>query len=172
MKRYGFIALLLLCVWTLSSCSKDDDTLVVDEEWKIENEEAFQAQILAPDFSKLNSQSNAGFILYKVLKTGESKEQIYYTSTVKLYYKGSLIDDTVFDDHSFENSSGATYAVSSLVDGFQTALQNMHPGDRWIVWIPQQLGYGAAGKSSSVGVSILPYTTLIFDIEVVEVEQE
>lgn len=171
MKRYGYLALMLLCVWVFVSCGKDDETLVVDEVWKARNEEAFLAQTLAPDFSKLNSQSNAGFILYKVVKTGESKEQIYYTSKVKLYYKGTLIDGTVFDDKSFENSSGATFNVGEVVDGFSTALQNMHPGDRWTVWIPQQMGYGIAGSSGG-SVTIMPYSTLIFDIEVIEVVKQ
>lgn len=171
MKRYGYLALMLLCVWVFASCGKDDETLVVDEVWKARNEEAFLAQTLAPDFSKLNSQSNAGFILYKVVKTGESKEQIYYTSKVKLYYKGTLIDGTVFDDKSFENSSGATFNVGEVVDGFSTALQNMHPGDRWTVWIPQQMGYGIAGSSGG-SVTIMPYSTLIFDIEVIEVVKQ
>lgn len=177
MKRYGYIALMLFCVWVLSSCSKDDDTLVVDEVWKAQNEEVFLAQTLAPGFSKLNSQSNAGFILYKVLKTGESKEQIYYTSKVKLYYKGTLINGTVFDDRSYEH--GAPYAgqdgkgaeASGFIDGFSTALQNMHPGDKWTIWIPQQMGYGAAGSTGG-SVTIEPYSTLIFDIEVVEVVQQ
>lgn len=177
MKRYGFIALMLLCVWALSSCSKDDGGLEVDEVWKLQNSEAFQAQILAPGFSKLNSQSNAGFILYKVEKTGESKEQIYYTSKVKIYYKGSLIDGTVFDDSSFEQ--GAPYAgkdgkgalVSNFVDGFSTALQNMHPGDKWTIWIPQQMGYGASGSSDNSS-TIKPYSTLIFELEVVEIMQQ
>lgn len=171
MKRHGYIVLMLLCVWVLSSCGKDDDTLVVDEVWKIQNEEAFQAQILAPGFSKLESQSNAGFILYKVEKTGESKEPIYYTSKVKIYYKGSLIDGTVFDDQSFENSSGASFRPSEVVDGFGTALQNMHPGDRWTVWIPQQMGYSVAGSTTG-SVTIKPYSTLIFDIEIVEIVEE
>lgn len=172
MKRHGYIVLMLLCVWVLSSCSKDDDTLVVDEVWKIQNEEAFQAQILAPGFSKLESQSNAGFILYKVEKTGESKQPIYYTSKVKVYYKGSLIDGTVFDDRSFENSSGATIEkVGDMVDGFSTALQNMHPGDRWTVWIPQQMGYSVTGSTAG-SVTIKPYSTLIFDIEIIEILEQ
>ena len=83
-----------------------------------------------PGFEQLSSQSNAGFILYKVLKTGESKEPIYYTSKVECYYKGTFIDGTVFDDKSFEAGAPAELTVSDMVDGFATALQNMHPGDR------------------------------------------
>ncbi|MFS2374831.1 hypothetical protein [Parabacteroides distasonis] len=77
MKKYWHIALMLFCVLMITSCG-DDEALEVDEVWKVQNEEAFQAQMLVPGFEQLSSQSNAGFILYKVLKTGESKEPIYY----------------------------------------------------------------------------------------------
>lgn len=125
-----------------------------------------------PGFEQLSSQSNAGFILYKVLKTGESKEPIYYTSKVECYYKGTFIDGTVFDDKSFEAGAPAELTVSEMVDGFATALQNMHPGDRWEIWIPQQMGYGSAGRSASGSVIIKPYTTLIFDLEVTRIVKE
>ncbi len=68
MKKYWHIALMLFCVLMITSCG-DDEALEVDEVWKVQNEEAFQAQMLVPGFEQLSSQSNAGFILYKVLKT-------------------------------------------------------------------------------------------------------
>lgn len=172
MKKYLHIAWMFLCLLALAACGDDDnEALEVDEVWKAKNEEAFQAQIQVPGFEKLESQSNAGFILYKILKKGESKEPIYFTSKVKVFYKGSFIDGTVFDDHSFEAGAPAIFSVSENIDGFTTALQYMHPGDRWEIWIPQQMGYGPAGKSGA-NVIIKPYTTLIFDLEVVEVVEQ
>lgn len=176
MKKYWSIALMLFCAFLITSCGDDEEeALEVDEVWKVQNEEAFQAQMLVPGFEQLSSQSNAGFILYKVLKTGESKAPIYYTSKVKIHYKGTFIDGTVFDDRSFE--AGAPYTtqdgVYEFVDGFSTALQNMHPGDRWEIWIPQQMAYGTSGRRSSSGsVEIKPYTVLIFDLEVIEIVEE
>ena len=103
-----------------------------------------------------------------MLKQGESTEPIYYTSQVEVYYKGTFIDGTVFDDGSFEHGAPAVFAPSGVVDGFGTALQHMHPGDRWEIWIPQQMGYGSTGSTAG-SVTIKPYTTLIFDLEVVRV---
>ena len=77
-----------------------------------------------------------------------------------------------FDDRSFEAGEPAELTVSDMVDGFATALQNMHPGDRWEIWIPQQMGYGSAGRSASGSVIIKPYTTLIFDLEVTRIVKE
>jgi len=54
----------------------------------------------------------------------------------------------------FEAGAPAELTVSEMVDGFATALQNMHPGDRWEIWIPQQMGYGSAGRSASGSVII------------------
>ena len=116
MKKYWHIALMLFCVLMITSCGDDDEALEVDEVWKVQNEEAFQAQMLVPGFEQLSSQSNAGFILYKVLKTGESKEPIYYTSKVECYYKGSFINGEVFDDRSFEAGEPAELTVSDMVD--------------------------------------------------------
>lgn len=68
MKKYWHIALMLFCVLMITSCG-DDEALEVDEVWKVQNEEAFQAQMLVPGFEQLSSQSNAGFILYKRVRS-------------------------------------------------------------------------------------------------------
>ena len=57
------------------------------------------------------------------------------------------------------NATNKSYSTSTIIDGFSTALQHMHVGDRWQVYIPQQLGY----KTETSG-SIPAYSTLIFDI--------
>lgn len=91
MKKYWHIALMLFCVFMITSCGDDDEALEVDEVWKVQNEEAFQAQMLVPGFEQLSSQSNAGFILYKVLKTGESKEPIIIRARWNVIIKGRLL---------------------------------------------------------------------------------
>ena len=53
----------------------------------------------------------------------------------------------------------AKLPVSNIIDGFSTALQHMHIGDRWEVYIPQQLGYGSKDDSA-----VPAYSTLRFDI--------
>ena len=174
MKKYWHILVMLICVSMFSACGDDDDELEVDEEWKEENLAAFEEKSNDEEYTHLTSQTGAGYILYKVLEEGDSDERIYYNSKVSVYYYGTFIDGTVFDDHSFD--AGAPYAgsddegayVYSFVDGFCTALQYMHPGDRWEIWIPYQMAYGTSGNDSG-DVTILPYTTLIFDLEVVEI---
>lgn len=184
--------LVLLFGIVLASCNKDDDNvLAVDEDWKKANGEAFTLRGLNLEksgFKKLDSQSGDGYILYRVIKEGTDTTRIYYTSTVKAYYKGCLIKDedgnliedldsvltkgVVFDQKMDEEGyDPAEFEVSGVVDGWSTALQHMHVGDRWEVWIPYQLGYGITGDSRGE-VDILPYSTLVFDMEVAEITEQ
>ncbi len=116
-------------------------------------------------------------ILVKVLRQGTGSGSPLFTDSVRVHYRGQLLASTthidsndrelglVFDKSWSTNefneriSVPSKFAVSSLVDGFSTALQHMCIGDRWLVYIPYQLGYGTTGSSSIPG-----YSTLVFDI--------
>lgn len=182
MKKYLHIALMLLCVLVVS-CSKDDED-VVDEVWKLANEEAFQKITADSEYMKLESESKNGYIMYKVIKNGEGEGPIFFTDSIRAYYKGCLIKDKkgniiqdlskvledgyVFDQRMYDDGIPATFSVTNLVDGWQTALQHMRVGDRWEIWIPQKLGYGANPQKRNGQVTIPGYSTLVFDLEVVE----
>lgn len=180
MKKILHFALMLLCVLAVSSCKDDDKDEVMDETYKLENEAAFQEKLNDHSYTKWNSQANNGFVLAKQLKEGTGK-QVYYNSRISVYYKGSLIDGTVFDSNLEEDTTpfkcavSSTYATydatynptgyASVIAGWTVALQNMKEGDKWEVWIPQELAYGSSGSGS-----IKPYSTLIFEIEVASVD--
>ena len=96
-----------------------------------------------------------------------------FTDTVMVHYQGHLMPTAehpagVAFDRSWSGSYDprtmmpAKFAVSGVVDGFATALQNMRPGDRWTVYIPYKLGYGISEKGSIPACS-----TLVFDITLV-----
>ena len=104
------------------------------------------------------------------------------TDTVRIHYRGYLIPSdsyqTTMDDgtvlgYQFDSSWTGDYDLSlmnpyvgktgSFIDGFTTALLNMHDGDRWRIYIPHQLGYG-----SSVSGSIPAFSTLVFDLTLVK----
>ncbi|MDR1644857.1 MAG: FKBP-type peptidyl-prolyl cis-trans isomerase [Tannerellaceae bacterium] len=165
MKTIPSLLLLLLAMMApcLLSCSDDDDP-VVDEVWKTANEEAFNSLTFDPSYKRLSSPSNYGHIYYKVLRNGTGLKPIYYTSTVTVYYTGSLIDGTVFDKAEYPDKLPFETAVTDVIEGWRTALQYMHEGDRWEIWIPQELGYGTVAKSA-----IPAYSTLHFEMEVVKI---
>lgn len=182
--KYWHIAWMLCSLFILISCNDDDNNgyLPVDEAWKSANIEAFDKRQYDDGMEYINSESGNGKILYKVIKKGEGTKTIYYTSTVRCYYKGCLIADEdgnyianrdsvltqgqVFDSKLEENDDEPLEStVSGLIDGWTTALQHMHEGDEWEIWVPYSLGYGVSGSSSG-SVTINPYTTLVFRVKV------
>ena len=192
MKKYWHITwMLVVMLFTLAACSDDDENeIVIDEAWKEINLAAFDARLqdAKTDTSLLtiNSESGNGQIICKILKKGEGTETIYYTSKVNCYYKGCFVTNEdgevvadrdsvltqgeVFDSRLRENGDDKVlFEVddSGLRDGFATALQHMHEGDIWEVWMPYQLGYGVSGYDD-----IKPYTTLVFQIEVTDIVEQ
>ena len=74
-------------------------------------------------------------IYYKVLETGTGTVSPTVRSIVTVHYKGSLISGRVFDN-SYERSCPEAFRLSDVIDGWQLALQRMHAGDKWIIYIP------------------------------------
>ena len=89
------VLLLTIFVGMLTACSdEDDDYIPIDEEWKQANSDAFLTQGFNEErYKRLDSQSGDGYILYRVIQEGSGTEDIYYTSTVSVYYKGCFIRD-------------------------------------------------------------------------------
>lgn len=103
-------------------------------------------------------------LAYKIVRSGPAtglKPQL--TDEVKVHYEGKLEDGTVFDS-SYERGQPAGMPLRALVPGWQEALQLMHPGDEWILYVPSNLGYGEDGQGQ-----IPPGAPLIFKIELIDV---
>ena len=104
---------------------------------------------------------------YQVLKSGPSDGRRPGPSdSCKCHYDGSLIDGTTFDS-SRQRGTPATFAPSGVISGWTEALQLMRPGDRWMLYIPAKLGYGARGA----GGRIPGGATLVFDLELLAVTE-
>ena len=100
---------------------------------------------------------------YEVIEEGEG-DSPKASDTVKVHYTGKLIDGTVFDS-SVERGEPATFGVTQVIPGWVEALQLMKPGAKWRLFIPSQLAYGPQGAGGVIG----PNQTLIFDVELIEV---
>lgn len=100
---------------------------------------------------------------YKVLKSGTGKMPTA-ESEVTVHYTGKLSDGTTFDS-SVERGEPATFGVGQVIAGWTEALQLMHVGDKWMLYIPSDLAYGERGA----GGRIPPYAVLVFEIELLEV---
>ncbi|MBQ7698232.1 MAG: FKBP-type peptidyl-prolyl cis-trans isomerase [Paludibacteraceae bacterium] len=99
---------------------------------------------------------------YEVLTMGKGP-QPQATDKVKVHYHGTLIDGTVFDS-SVERGEPAEFGLNQVIKGWTEGLQLMPVGSKFRFYIPQELGYGerATGK-------IPPYSTLIFDVELLDI---
>lgn len=100
---------------------------------------------------------------YKVIKEGSGKKPTA-TSNVKVHYKGTLIDGTVFDS-SYDRGQPATFGVNKVIPGWTEALQLMQPGAKWMLYLPSELAYG----DRAAGQLIKPGSTLIFEVELLEI---
>jgi FKBP-type peptidyl-prolyl cis-trans isomerase len=100
---------------------------------------------------------------YQVISSGNGKVPTV-SDNVTVHYTGKLIDGTVFDS-SVERGEPATFGVGQVIAGWTEALQLMHEGDKFMLFIPSELGYGDRGA----GGQIPPYAALIFEVELIKV---
>lgn len=127
--------------------------------WKAENEEW-----LATNAEKEGVVTLPSGLQYEVLKAGKGAVPTA-ESRVKVHYHGTLIDGTVFDS-SVERNQPAVFGVKQVIAGWTEALQLMPIGAKWRLYIPQNLAYGSANQGK-----IKPYSTLIFDVELLNIEK-
>lgn len=198
MKKFFYQALMLLVAFTYVACDETKEVSKYDN-WQDRNEAFIDS--LANVFETQTDHGGLGrladfhdqryYVYYKIMEEGDNtKQRPYYNSTVNAYYRGMLIDEAVFAlskdkyytrlwenltvfDYNFTSHNpdpefdGTTqFTVSGVVNGWVAALQWMYPGARWELYIPWQCAYGESGSGEIPG-----YSTLIFDLELVSVEE-
>lgn len=186
MKRMKYclhVVWMMMCLLLVCSCKDDEDNLdeVEQEAYRAEQDIAFQSKANDPEYERWDSPAGNGYVFAKLLKEGNGK-RIYFTSRLSVYYKGYLTDGTVFDQQLVEDGAPFLCAVSSyyanyssyygtgyssVIEGWTVALQYMCEGDKYEVWIPQSLAYGSTSTDD-----IPAYSTLIFEIEVVSIDEQ
>ena len=125
----------------------------------IEENEAY----LAKNKEKAGVTVTASGLQYEVVKMGTGPKPTAQ-STVRVHYVGTTIDGTEFDS-SIKRNQPAEFPVSGVIPGWTEALQLMPVGSKFNLVIPQALAYGARGA----GQVIKPYSTLIFQVELLEI---
>ena len=131
-------------------------------------EKGKQAKVDGENFLKANAQkegvvTTASGLQYMVMQEGTGKSP-KATDKVRCHYEGMLIDGTLFDS-SLQRGEPADFPLNGVIAGWTEGLQLMKEGGKCRFFIPYLLGYGAAGA----GNSIPPYSTLIFDVELIKV---
>lgn len=183
MKKILNIALWMICTLTLFACSDDDDEIVIDQVWKAENEEFINNLRKDSKYKYIIAPSQQDTIFYEVLEEGTGERPLA-TATVEVYYKGWMINDVVFDStrgydtpeedddvsvkYSLLSYSSDYPTQYSIIEGWAIALQNMRVGDKWRIYIPWTLAYGASGNSN--GKIVIPgCSTLIFELKLLDI---
>lgn len=123
------------------------------------------------DFLEANSKKEGVITLpsglqYQVMKEG-SGAQPSINDMVTTHYHGTFIDGKVFDS-SVERGEPATFPVNGVIAGWTEALQLMKEGAKWKLFVPYNLAYGEQGSRGGIP----PYSTLIFEVELVKVEKQ
>ena len=102
---------------------------------------------------------------YKILKEGTG-DKPSVSDVVKVHYRGSLINGTVFDS-SIERGEPITFGVTQVIKGWGEALQLMPVGSKWMLYVPYDLGYGSRETGS-----IPAFSNLIFEVELLGIENQ
>ncbi len=100
---------------------------------------------------------------YTVLTEGTGRSP-KATDRVRCHYEGTLIDGTVFDS-SYRRGEPADFPLDGVIPGWTEGVQLMKEGAKYRFFIPYLLGYGERGAGSSIP----PYSTLIFDVELIKI---
>ena len=122
-------------------------------------------KFLADNKGKEGVVTTPSGLQYKIITKGTG-EIPADTSKVKVNYKGTLIDGTEFDS-SYKRNEPATFRANQVIKGWTEALTMMPVGSKWELYIPQDLAYG--GRET--GGQIKPFSTLIFEVELVGIEK-
>jgi FKBP-type peptidyl-prolyl cis-trans isomerase len=129
---------------------------------KAERGKAENELFLANNKKEAGVATTASGLQYKVISSGKGKMP-KASDNVTVHYTGRLIDGTVFD--SSAGKDPVSFNVDGVIEGWTEALQLMHEGDKWTIFIPAAIGYGEQGA----GPQIPPHATLIFDVELIKV---
>lgn len=188
-KHFWALILAVMAVVGLSSCSETNNDTEEYPNWQNTNQEYFSRifdEALANADGKwdtircwsLNDTvarlNPASYIVVHKEEVGEGSGCPLYTDSVLVYNMGKLLPSTSypsgytienswdgdFDDFNASTAYPKKWAVSGLIDGYVTALQRMHIGDRWRVYMPWTLCYGTEAYNSIPG-----YSVLVWDIK-------
>jgi FKBP-type peptidyl-prolyl cis-trans isomerase FklB len=157
--------------------SEDDKRAAVEEIQKMTQEKQMAA---GAEQSAANKAEGAAFLAenakkdgvtttdtglqYKVLEAGDGAQPTA-DDKVKVHYKGTLIDGTVFDS-SYDRGEPIVFPVTGVIPGWVEALQLMNVGAKFELAIPSDLAYGPTGSGQAIG----PDAVLVFEVELLDIE--
>lgn len=119
-------------------------------------------EFLASNKTKSGVVTTESGLQYKILQQGSGSSPSA-TNTVKVHYRGELLNGDVFDS-SYERNEPIEFQADRVIPGWTEALQLMNAGSKWVLYIPPSLAYGEQGAA---GGRIGPNQALIFELELI-----
>ena len=151
MKQFFLLIILCSIIFTFSAC---------DTDYKKQDDELLQQYIQDNNLNAIAAQDGLYYTI-DVVGTGDQATSLY--STVTVDYTGYMLDGSVFDSNVGGNS--ITFALSQVIKGWQYGIPYFKEGGKGKLLIPSHLAYGSSGSGS-----IPPNTPLIFDIDLISVQ--
>ena len=188
-KWLGYVGVILFtihCSLFIVSCSEDSSYTEGEfANWQKKNDDYID-KLAASSMTKYltytknastSGAANTDFVYVEVLENGSGTETPLFSDSVRVAYRGRLIpspsysegfvfSQTFLGDFDWSKARTSTFCPgeSGLRDGFSTALQHMHVGDRWRVHFSYKLGYGSSDYDN-----VPAYSDLIFEIAVYDI---
>lgn len=133
-----------------------------------ESEKSLKAanDFMAENLKKEGVKSTESGLQYEVLQEGAGATPMV-TDTVKVHYRGTLLDGTEFDS-SYKRGEPVSFPLNGVIPGWSEGLQLMKTGAKYKLYLPPQLGYGERGAGEQIG----PNSALIFEVELLEIVKE
>ena len=180
----SYILLLSLLLLSYTSCSEDSEEVSEFDNWVEQNDAVLSQWAGNSGYQRFKSFTkdqlavgkSSDYVYVQVMESGIGTESPIFSDTVRVAYRlryiptksyseGYMVGETYTGDFSWKTISVSDLALNnSLIDGFNTAVMNMHIGDRWIINIPYQLGYGNPSSRDD----ILDGSNLIYDLALVD----
>ena len=163
------LLLLAAAVLSVTACEKKPDGQVSPEVFAAAaSKNAEEAKtFLAENGKKPGVMTLPSGVQYSVLKSGPATAAMpKLEDSVQVNYQGALLNGKIFDTtYSDTGAQPQVFPLNGLIEAWTEALQQMRPGDEWMLYVPPELGYGEAGA----GADIPPNSLLVFKINLVRV---
>lgn len=149
--------------------SANEANQIINTFYQKAQQEAFEGNKKAGEAYLAENKKREGVITtasglqYEILTAGTG-DKPKASDTVRCHYEGRLLNGEVFDS-SYARKSPADFPVNGVIPGWVEALQLMPVGSKWRLHIPSDLAYGP----QQVSEQIQPNSTLIFDVELLEI---
>jgi len=145
---------------------KQSDKKAADQKVQGEKNKAEGSKFIAEYGKKEGVVATASGMLYEVLRQGDGAKP-KASDKVRVHYSGTLLDGTEFDS-SYKRGEPASFPLDQVIRGWTEGVQLMNVGSKFKFIIPSDLAYGDSGAGSLIG----PGNTLIFEVELLGIEEE